>query len=104
MGKLNELTLCCKCGVYVSVNEHRDSYDSVQQHLWNCGNLEDIDPEVLGKMVEMDTAIEIQFYPLTPVGFYRVWHYDLDAALDEALKCLSKFRKETTYVAQRLET
>lgn len=35
-------------------------------------------------MIETNTIVELQFYPDTPIGFYRVYYCDLDAALDEA--------------------
>ena len=38
------------------------------------------------KMVETDTVIEIAAYADTPVGFFSVYHYDLEMALDEILK------------------
>lgn len=39
-------------------------------------------------MKDFDTIIEIHFYPDTPVGFYKIFHYDLDMAIDEALLIL----------------
>lgn len=88
MGKLKQLAAGCKCGVYVSINEHRDYYETVETRL-NHHNAE-VDPEVLRRIVETDTLVEVQFYPDTPIGSYVVHHYDLDAALDEALRCLKE--------------
>lgn len=89
--KLQVLISRCKGAVYISVNEHRNCYDSVEQHLANMPpRTDDIDPDVREKMIQLDTVVEVQFYPLTPVGFHVVYHHDLDAALDEALACLSK--------------
>ena len=88
MDKLTKLLARCKCGVHLTVNEHRNVYesakevlDSPQAHDWEISN------EVQLKIIETDTLISLVFYPDTPIGFYHVLHYDIDAALDEALKC-----------------
>jgi hypothetical protein len=86
MTKLKEIMSLCKCGVFVSVNAHRDYYESVDENLDD--RVDEIKPEVMKKMVETNTIIHIQAYPETPVGFNQVFHYDLDAALDEMLECL----------------
>jgi hypothetical protein len=88
--KLKELLSRCKCGVYLSVNEHRDLYRTAEAHLDELAGYEcppTIRDDVRQKMIETDTIVELQFYPNTPVGFNRVYHYDLGAALDEALAC-----------------
>jgi len=92
MDKLKELLSRCKAAVSITVNDHRNVYESVETYLhdregWECPP--EIEPDVRAKMIETDTVIEVQFYPDTPVGFYSVYHYDLDAALDEALACLN---------------
>jgi hypothetical protein len=48
-------------------------------------SLRDTPPEVRAEMIRLNTVVDVQFYPDTPVGFYRVAHYDIDAALDAAL-------------------
>lgn len=88
MDKLKQLISKCKCGVFVSVNEHRDYYQAVEGRLADLDvNNDDLTKEVMEKMVETDTLIQIQFYPDTPIGFHTVYHYDLDSALSEALEC-----------------
>jgi hypothetical protein len=44
--------------------------------------------EIANKMIEHNTIIDLQFYPNTPIGFYSIYHYDLEMALDEALEIL----------------
>lgn len=86
--KLKRLMAGCKCGVYVTVNEHRDVYESAQDalnHMWA-----DPDPDVLQRMIETNTIVSVQFYPDTPIGSYTIIHWDLDAALDAALDCLER--------------
>lgn len=87
--KLKTLLKRCKCGVFLTVNEHRDYYESARERLdyyFECPPA--VAPEVRAKMIESDTIIDLQFYPDTPVGSYQILHHDLDAALDEALACL----------------
>ncbi len=93
MGKLQELLSKCKCGVFVSVNEHRDYYQSADDSLKEQDSFEcppEIEPEIRKVMVETNTIVHVQFYPDTPVGSYSIYHYDLDAALDEALNCFTQ--------------
>lgn len=85
MDKLNELLSRCKCGVHIDVNEHRDYYESVEEHVDYAA---EIDPGTLSEMIKRDTVIRCQFYPDTPIGFYVVWHYDLDACLTACLAIL----------------
>lgn len=91
MDKLKQLLSLCKCGVYVTVNEHRDYYNTAAQALEESDDSEhpwDITPDMRAKMIETNTIIEIQVYPNSPVGFNLVYHYDLEAALDEALSSI----------------
>lgn len=88
-----ELMKLCKCGVYLTVNQHRDYYQTVDQYfndLYDNVEIEDIDTGVYDKMKELNTVIELQFYPDTPIGFYKVYHYDLDLAISEAIKAINK--------------
>jgi hypothetical protein len=91
--KLNKLIQKCKCGVYIAINSHRDYYETVEQHfkqnLINQEELEGIDNDIYEKMKETNTMIELQYYPHTPIGFYKVYHYDLEMAIDEALYSLN---------------
>lgn len=93
MEKLKKLIERCKCGVHITVNAHRDYYETVEQHF--KGNpiteedLEDIEPDVYEKMKELNVIVELQYYPDTPIGFYKVYHYDIELAVDEALSSLN---------------
>jgi hypothetical protein len=86
--KLAEIIRRCACGVHLAVNEHRDYYETVHARLAMleaCTDGLDIEPNVRAKMCATDTMIDLQCYPLTPIGFRRVLHYELDAALDAML-------------------
>jgi hypothetical protein len=92
MEKLKKLIERCKCGVHITVNEHRDYYETVEQHFKSNPikeeDLEDIESDFYEKMKELNTIVELQYYPDTPVGFYKIYHYDIEMALDEALSSL----------------
>lgn len=89
--KLKLFLAACKCGVSVNMNEHREVYETAAQRIAEAAGYEcppEIADAVRDRMIETDTIITIHFYPKHPVTFYEVWHYDLDAALDEAIECL----------------
>lgn len=70
----------CKCSVMIEQNMHRDYYEKAEDSLKNIDH--EIAPDVVKKMIELDTIIRVQAYPDTPIGFYVCYHYDLDSALD----------------------
>ena len=89
--KLSRILGLCKCGVRLSVNIHRDLYQSAEYFLRVEEDDEcppEIDSDVRRVMIETDTVLNLHFYPTTPVGYYSIWHYDLDHLLDEALECI----------------
>ena len=91
MDKLKTLLARCKCGVFLTVNQHRDYYQSASDKMEELDCREcppQVAADVRATMIERDTIIELQFYPDTPIGSYSIYHYDLDAALDQALACL----------------
>ncbi len=95
MDDLQKLIARCKCGVYVTVNAHRDAHQNAQDwwrdRKWTMlvADLDLIEksPE-FAVMMATDTVVEVQFYPDTPVSFYRVLHHDLASALAEAVKLI----------------
>ncbi len=92
MNNLKNLMARCKCGVYLSLNEHRDYYASAEERLKELssfGPLE-VPEEVLKKMIETNTIIDLYFYPDTPVSFYKILHYDIVEALKIALEILEE--------------
>jgi len=91
MEKLQKLLDRCKCGVHLTVNQHRDYYQTAEEALKEKDCYEcppKIEPEVRQAMIDKNIIIDLQFYPDTPIGSYSIYHYDLEAALDEALDCL----------------
>jgi len=89
--KLMELLRRCKCGVFLIVNEHRGYYQSAEVALEELRGREcppQIDDDVRQKMIETDTIVDLQFYHDNPIVSYKIYHYDLETALDLALSCL----------------
>ena len=91
MEKFKELVSLCKSSVRISVNEHKDYHESVEQHI-NEENIKDIDIEIFEQMINRDIIIRVQAYPDTPSGFFLVYHYDIDEAIDIALEAVKNNR------------
>ena len=84
MERLKELISKAKCGVYIEVNKHKDYYESVYTHI-TPEKQDDIPSDILDKMIELDTCVRLQVYPNSPIGFFVIYHYDLEKAIDIAL-------------------
>ena len=84
--KIKTLMGLCKCGVHITVNAHRDYYETVEKHF------EEPTPE----MIATDTVINVQAYPETPIGSYDVYSHDLDDALDRVIAAITKERQENS--------
>lgn len=72
-----------KCGLFLSHNEHRDYYEKVGQRITDLeleGDFES--PEAMARSIATDELWVLQWYPDTPVGFYRV----AAPTLEEVLK------------------
>lgn len=91
MDKLKQLLERCKCGVFLTVNEHRDYYETPEQRLdWYAAGEcpPDMPDDVRAGILATGNIVDLQFYPQTPIGSYQIVHYDLDAALEQALECV----------------
>jgi len=86
--KLEELIKKCKCGVYLTVNEHRDVYQSVEERIdeINCIDENTINDELKKRLIKANCIYELQFYPYTPIGFYVAYGESLEEVLREAEK------------------
>lgn len=85
MDKLKKIIDHCKCGVFITIDDHKNSYADI---IMSVDMLDGVPDEIKNKMIEMDTIVEVQCYPDTPIGFFHAYHYDLDAALSEVLIAL----------------
>ena len=88
MEKLKEIINICKASVTISINDHKDLYTSVENYMKDEKATFEISERVLNEMVEKDTIVRIQCYPNTPVGFFVVFHHDIEAALESVYKRL----------------
>jgi hypothetical protein len=92
MSDLHKLLARCKASVTLRVNAHRDIYESAEAYLIRAAEQNQdeplAEPDVVEEMIERDTIIELLVYPDTPIGSYSIWHYDVDAAINEALECV----------------
>lgn len=94
MSDLAKVVALCKCGVHVEINGHRDYYDTAEEEI-ECRESRglihpgDLEPEVRAEMIRTDTIVHVQAYPLTPIGFYSVYHYDLGVAINEMVSALT---------------
>lgn len=91
MDKLQLLISKCKCGIFIEINTYTNDYQSIGKKLDEYDTLgltDDLDPIIRNRMIETGTVVDIQFYPDTPVGFYKILHHNIDLALDEALNIL----------------
>jgi len=84
MKKLQELIKKTKCSITITVNNHRDYYETIEQYI-KPEERKDISNDIWQKMIELDTCIELQVYPDTPIGFYVIYHYDIEKVIDIAL-------------------
>lgn len=84
MDKLKELIKKTKCSVSIDINNHRDYYETIEQHI-EPEDRKDISDDIWSKMIQLDTCVRLQVYPNTPIGFYVIHHYDVEMAIDTAL-------------------
>lgn len=89
---LEEIIKKCKCGVFLEVNLYLNYYQSIEEAIEE-ENLRhsrpEIDKELAERMVKENMYVTLQFYPDTPVGFYRVYGTSLEEVYAKAKKCLS---------------
>ena len=93
VNRLQLLTEMCKCGVHLTINDHKNYYEDVNAYLHQLDRSAcppNIDKSVRKKMVETDTIVNLQFYPNTPIISYDLYHYDMDSLIEEAIKIVTK--------------
>ena len=79
-----------KCGLYLSHNAHRDVYESVDTF---CHEQYFISPEDRQKCIDTDECWELQWYPDTPIGFYRLLGSTLELVMAEALRIETEYKE-----------
>lgn len=89
MEKLKELLSRCKSTVEIRYNPHKSYYDAIVEYIGD-DDIKYVEKDVLDKMINQDTLVCIQFYPHSSVGFYTVYHYDIEQAIERALTILNE--------------
>lgn len=89
MEKFKILVSLCKSSVEISVNDHKDYYESVEDHV-SADTRKNIEPEVFAEMVKRDTIVRVQAYPHTPIGSYTIYHYDIDKAVKSTIEAVKQ--------------
>jgi hypothetical protein len=90
MDRFSELMQKCKCTIILTINEHRNYYQTVEQffnEVWHQDDVKHISSEILQKMKDTNTIIELQFYSETPIGAYKIYDYNLNSAIERACNC-----------------
>ena len=94
LDKLKELVDLCAGSVTLIHNEHRDYYQTVDKFLrdseFHSGLGLGIDIDVREAMIEKNQMLTLQAYPDTPIGFYVVYHWDTESAIDQMLAIVKK--------------
>jgi hypothetical protein len=83
----------CKGGVFLTVNEHKNYYDTIEKTLQDYAEMPcppEFTEEVLSGIHRTGNVVDLQFYPDTPIGSYHIVHYDLDDALKIAIECVKE--------------
>lgn len=71
--------------VLVECNQHRSYYDAIEK----AEGLEGLEDAALrAEIVERKTLVVIQVYPDTPIGFFLVWHWDMQKAVELAYEAV----------------
>jgi hypothetical protein len=72
-----------KCGLYLTHNEHRDIYQSIEEYIRDrVDDDEWVTPDAKAQAIETDEIWELQWYPDTPIGFYRRVGATLESVLE----------------------
>ena len=93
MSEMKELMNLCKASVSIEINVHKDYYQTVSDYIES--ETINVSEVIKSKMVELDTTITIYAHPDTPVGFYKIYHYDLNEAIKLTIKTIKNERKKT---------
>jgi hypothetical protein len=78
--------------VHVDVNEHRTYYETAAQNFEtrDADVFDADDDDVKAECVRRNEMVSVQVYPITPIGFFRIVHYDLGKAIEIAYDCVVK--------------
>jgi len=87
MEKLQWLIRNCRHELAIHSGLHRDNGQTAEQYIEeHKSEFADTGEDVIKKMIETDTVIEILYYPFNTVSSGYVCHYDIGKAIDEAIE------------------
>lgn len=75
-----------KCGLYLTHNEHKDSYESAEEFIANRNlELDFMSLKEMQKAITEDSIWHLQWYPYTPIGSHSICAASLEA-IEEAIR------------------
>ena len=86
-----------KAGVYLTHNQHKDYYESIQDHINEYASIDADDfvsPEDMQKCIDTDELWELQWYPETPIGFHKVNGSSLEIVLKRAMEIDAQLKEK----------
>jgi hypothetical protein len=78
-----------KAGLYLTHNQHKDYYETVEEHINEYANMSKNDfvsPEDYQRCVDTNELWELQWYPDTPIGFHKVLGSSLEVVMVRAME------------------
>lgn len=88
-----ELQKLCKCSIGIEINEHLDYYQSIDTAIKELLETESVSESEIAKIRQRETIINLQFYPETPIGFYRLIGSDLEEVLSAAVAIVRETKR-----------
>lgn len=89
--KITKLAERSKAGVFLRINAHKIYYDTAKAAIDELSeDGENPSDEIKNEIIKRDMLVDLQFYPDSPGGFFRIIHYDIDMALDQAFECIAE--------------
>lgn len=76
-----------KASLHLTHNQHKAYYETIEEYQGNFDWEDDwVSDEQRKKALETQELWELQWYPDTPIGSYKIMGADLDAVLSKALE------------------
>lgn len=69
--------------MHITNNQHKDYYETVERYLESPW-MGDVTEEEKKRMIETGEVWELQWYPDTPIGFYKVYGTSFEEILKKA--------------------
>lgn len=88
---LEDVANYCKGAVYLRINEFKNDYETLEEHLKKHKEYydNDISEEQVDKILQAKIMFNLQFYPDTPVGSCNCYGTTLQEVVNEAMNYLT---------------